>query len=134
MFGGQVGIAGHIHIGNKVKLGAQSGVPSSIKDGSQLIGTPPMEPVSYTHLDVYKRQVVLCGGYYMLGHALKPEDLITRSRNIAESYNFMFEQYPCLLYTSDTARRDSAYIHLCCLRHGHLYAERHPLGRAEQGK
>ena len=25
-------------------------------------------------------------------------------------------------------------IHLCCLRHGHLYAERHPLGRAEQGK
>ena len=43
MFGGQVGIAGHIHIGNKVNLGAQSGVPSSIKDGSQLIGTPPME-------------------------------------------------------------------------------------------
>ncbi len=38
--------------------------------------------------------VVLCGGYYMLGHALKPEGLITRSRNIAESYNFMFEQYP----------------------------------------
>ena len=36
--------------------------------------------------------VVLCGGYYMLGHALKPEGLITRSRNIAESYNFMFEQ------------------------------------------
>ena len=30
----------------------------------------------------------------MLGHALKPEGLITRSRNIAESYNFMFEQYP----------------------------------------
>ena len=29
--------------------------------------------------------VVLCGGYYMLGHALKPEGLITRSRNIAES-------------------------------------------------
>ena len=38
--------------------------------------------------------VLLCGGYYMLGHALKPEGLITRSRNIAESYNFMFEQYP----------------------------------------
>ena len=28
--------------------------------------------------------VVLCGGYYMLGHALKPEGLITRSRNIAD--------------------------------------------------
>ena len=68
--------------------------------------------------------VVLCGGYYMLGHALKPEGLITRSRNIAESYNFMFEQYPelqpwvdslvtvgalkdfyiCLLYTSPSPR------------------------------
>lgn len=30
----------------------------------------------------------------MLGHALNPKGLITRSRNIAESYNFMSEQYP----------------------------------------
>ena len=50
MFGGQVGIAGHIHIGNKVNLGAQSGVPSNIKDGSQLIGTPPMDPKQYLSL------------------------------------------------------------------------------------
>ena len=47
MMGGQVGVAGHIHIGDKVNLGAQSGVPGSIKDGSQLIGTPPMEPKPY---------------------------------------------------------------------------------------
>lgn len=47
MFGGQVGIAGHIHIGNKVELGAQSGVPGSLKDGERLIGTPPMEPKAY---------------------------------------------------------------------------------------
>lgn len=47
MMGGQVGIAGHIHIGDKVNLGAQSGAPGSIKDGSQLIGTPPMEPKPY---------------------------------------------------------------------------------------
>ena len=31
MFGGQVGIAGHITIGDKVFLGAQSGVPGSLK-------------------------------------------------------------------------------------------------------
>ena len=43
MFGGQVGIAGHLKIGNQVNLGAQSGVPGNIKSGSQLIGTPPME-------------------------------------------------------------------------------------------
>lgn len=47
MMGGQVGIAGHIHIGDKVNLGAQSGAPGSIKNGSQLIGTPPMEPKPY---------------------------------------------------------------------------------------
>ena len=47
MFGGQVGIAGHIHICIKVNLGAQSGVPRSIKDGSQLSGTPPMELKEY---------------------------------------------------------------------------------------
>ena len=47
MFGGQVGISGHITIGNKVMLGAQSGVPGSLKDGQQLIGTPPMEMRSY---------------------------------------------------------------------------------------
>ena len=47
MFGGQVGVSGHISIGNKVMLGAQSGVPGSIKDNQQLIGTPPMEMKPY---------------------------------------------------------------------------------------
>ena len=43
----QVGIAGYITIGNKVFLGAQSGVPSSLKDNQTLIGTPPMEKLPY---------------------------------------------------------------------------------------
>ena len=43
----QVGIAGHITSGNKVFLGAQSGVPSSLKDNQTLIGTPPMEKLPY---------------------------------------------------------------------------------------
>lgn len=47
MFGGQVGIAGHITIGNKVFLGAQSGIAGSIKDNQKLIGTLPMEEISY---------------------------------------------------------------------------------------
>lgn len=47
MFGGQVGVAGHITIGNRVLLGAQSGVPASLKDNQQLIGTPPMEKMTY---------------------------------------------------------------------------------------
>lgn len=31
--------------------------------------------------------VLLCGGYYMLGYSLKPDDLVSRSRNIAASYD-----------------------------------------------
>ena len=35
--------------------------------------------------------VVLCGGYYMLGHALKPEGLITRSRNIVNNLGVILD-------------------------------------------
>ena len=37
---------------------------------------------------------LLCGGYYMLGHALNPDELITRSRNSQASYEYIFGQYP----------------------------------------
>lgn len=37
--------------------------------------------------------ILLCGGYYMLGHALKPDDL-ARARNIETSYEYMFNEYP----------------------------------------
>ena len=33
---------------------------------------------------------LLCGGYYMLGHALNPDELVTRSRNSQASYEYMF--------------------------------------------
>ena len=42
-----MGLAGHISIGDKTSLGAQSGVPGNIKGNQTLIGTPPMEPKSY---------------------------------------------------------------------------------------
>ena len=42
MFGGQVGLAGHITIGDRTLLGAQSGVPGNLKGNEELIGTPPM--------------------------------------------------------------------------------------------
>jgi UDP-3-O-[3-hydroxymyristoyl] glucosamine N-acyltransferase len=40
MIGGQVGIVGHITIGNGVKIQAQSGVGKSLKDGETVQGTP----------------------------------------------------------------------------------------------
>lgn len=44
-------------IGDKVGLGAQSGVPGDIKSGSQLIGTPPMELKQYFKASVAQRSL-----------------------------------------------------------------------------
>ncbi|MDR0895400.1 MAG: UDP-3-O-(3-hydroxymyristoyl)glucosamine N-acyltransferase [Prevotellaceae bacterium] len=57
MIGGQAGIAGHSRIGNHVGLGAQSGVPGDIKDGSQLIGTPPMDQKTFFKAGVALRSL-----------------------------------------------------------------------------
>lgn len=40
MIGGQVGFAGHLVIGNNVRIQAQSGVGRNIKDGEILQGSP----------------------------------------------------------------------------------------------
>lgn len=42
MFGGQVGIAGHITVGDGTSIGAQSGIPKSVAPGSRIMGTPAM--------------------------------------------------------------------------------------------
>ena len=47
MFGGQVGLIGHITIANGVKIAAQSGIPKSIKEeGAVVQGSPPLD---FTH-------------------------------------------------------------------------------------
>ena len=40
MIGGQVGIVGHITIGNNVKIQAQSGIGKSLGDGEVVQGSP----------------------------------------------------------------------------------------------
>jgi len=40
MFGGQVGLGGHISIGDGTQIGAQSGVISNTKAGSKIMGSP----------------------------------------------------------------------------------------------
>ena len=42
MIGGQVGIVGHIIIGNRVKIQAQSGISRNIKDDEVLQGSPAL--------------------------------------------------------------------------------------------
>ena len=52
MIGGQVGIIGHLNIGNNVKIAAQSGVQSDIKNNEIVQGLP--FPISE-----YKRSYVI---------------------------------------------------------------------------
>jgi UDP-3-O-[3-hydroxymyristoyl] glucosamine N-acyltransferase len=40
--GGQVGIVGHLHIGDGVKIGAQSGVMRDLEAGEVVSGSPSM--------------------------------------------------------------------------------------------
>ena len=43
MIGGQAGIVGHIHIGDRSRINAKSGVSKSLKEGSAVTGTPAWE-------------------------------------------------------------------------------------------
>jgi UDP-3-O-[3-hydroxymyristoyl] glucosamine N-acyltransferase len=40
MIGGQVGFAGHIKIGNRVRIQAQSGIGKNLKDDAVVQGSP----------------------------------------------------------------------------------------------
>ena len=47
MIGGQVGIIGHLKIGDNVKIQAQAGVTSDIKSDSRVTGTPAISHMNY---------------------------------------------------------------------------------------
>jgi UDP-3-O-[3-hydroxymyristoyl] glucosamine N-acyltransferase len=47
MIGGQVGIVGHLTIGDNVKIAAQSGVGSNLKDDTIVQGSPAFEVGNY---------------------------------------------------------------------------------------
>ena len=47
MFGGQVGVAGHMTIGNKVRVQAQTGIGHRVKDGEKLYGSPAIDYGNY---------------------------------------------------------------------------------------
>ncbi|MDR0744879.1 MAG: UDP-3-O-(3-hydroxymyristoyl)glucosamine N-acyltransferase [Mediterranea sp.] len=56
MIGGQVGVAGHIIVGDKVGIAAQSGIASSVKDNSQLMGSPAIDAKKYFRVSAaYKK-------------------------------------------------------------------------------
>ena len=54
---GQVGIVGHITIGNRVTIGAQSGVTRSVDDDSIVLGTPAMPADKAKKIYVLQRKL-----------------------------------------------------------------------------
>ena len=47
MIGGQVGIIGHLKIGDNVKIQAQAGVTSDVDSNARITGTPAISHMSY---------------------------------------------------------------------------------------
>lgn len=57
MIGGQVGFAGHIHVGNNVHIGAQSGIPNNLPDGSQVMGYPAVPARDFMRQSAYIKRL-----------------------------------------------------------------------------
>jgi formyltetrahydrofolate synthetase len=47
MIGGQTGVAGHLKIGNQIRVQAQSGINRDVQDGETLFGTPAFNAGDY---------------------------------------------------------------------------------------
>lgn len=47
MFGGQVGLAGHIHVADHVVFGLQAGVISDVKEATTLLGAPAINAKNF---------------------------------------------------------------------------------------
>ena len=72
--------------------------------------------IVYTVLSVCT--LLVCAGYYMLGYALQPADLVGRSRHIESSVQMMCETYPHLASWMDSLQQAGA------LRDYYLMSER----------
>jgi UDP-3-O-[3-hydroxymyristoyl] glucosamine N-acyltransferase len=57
MFGGQVGIAGHLRIEDKTMLAAQSGVTNDVPEGSVFMGAPAFDVSKYRKCYVLFRKL-----------------------------------------------------------------------------
>ena len=80
MIGGQVGISGHLTVGDNVKIAAQSGIGSNIEDNSVIQGSPAFA------IGEYQRSYV---GFRRLPELIKllnkiKEELKKKSKNTYE--------------------------------------------------
>ena len=47
LFGGQVGIAGHLHIADKVQIASQSGIAKDVTEPGGYMGSPIMSGIKF---------------------------------------------------------------------------------------
>lgn len=52
--------------------------------------------------------LLVCGGYYMLGYALRPAELASRSRNMEDSFKQLFQSYPYMEEWVDSLQQAGA--------------------------
>jgi len=57
MLGGQVGVVGHIVIGNNVRIQAQSGIAKNLKDNEIVQGTPSFGYSDFNKSYVYFKKL-----------------------------------------------------------------------------
>ena len=58
MFGGQVGISGHLKVADGTKIGAQSGIPGDVKkENSILLGYPAIDHKIFLRSSIVFRQL-----------------------------------------------------------------------------
>jgi UDP-3-O-[3-hydroxymyristoyl] glucosamine N-acyltransferase len=57
MIGGQVGIAGHLTIGNNVRIQAQSGIGKNLADGETVQGSPAFNYGDFSKAYVHFRNL-----------------------------------------------------------------------------
>jgi UDP-3-O-[3-hydroxymyristoyl] glucosamine N-acyltransferase len=57
MVGGQVGMAGHLTIGDGAKIGAQAGVIRDIEKGQAMLGSPAIPIREFHYMTTYIRRL-----------------------------------------------------------------------------
>ena len=62
MFGGQVGVGGHIKIGKGSQAGGQAGITKSLEEGSKVSGTPAVPLKQYHRQSLLLKKLIINKG------------------------------------------------------------------------
>jgi UDP-3-O-[3-hydroxymyristoyl] glucosamine N-acyltransferase len=55
--GGQSGVADHVSVGDGVSIGGQAGIAADLEPGSQVLGTPAIDGMTFKRMHFYSRRL-----------------------------------------------------------------------------